>query len=80
MGYLRVEDKDGLVRDTETKAILNTNTDAYNEYVRNYMSKLKENKKIKDLENEIVSVKNDLEEIKMLLRGLSEKWIQMKLS
>ena len=39
MNYLRVEDKDGLVRDCETNAILNTDMSAYNEYVRNYQSK-----------------------------------------
>jgi len=68
MNYLRVEDKDGLVRDCETNAILNTDTNAYNEYVRNYQSKLKENKRIEDLENKIGNIKSDIDEIKNLLK------------
>ena len=68
MNYLRVEDKDGLVRDCETNAILNTDTNAYNEYVRNYQSKLKENKRIQDLENKIGDIKSDIDEIKNLLK------------
>lgn len=76
MNYLRVEDKDGLVRDCETNAILNTDTNAYNEYVRNYQSKLKENKRIEDLENKIGDIKSDIDEIKNLLKEFS-KWIQM---
>ena len=68
MKYLKVEDKDGLVRDCETNAILNTDTNAYNEYVRNYQSKLKENKRIEDLENKIGDIKSDIDEIKNLLK------------
>jgi len=68
MKYLKVEDKDGLVRDCETNAILNTDMNAYNEYVRNYQSKLKENKRIQDLENKIGDIKSDIDEIKNLLK------------
>ena len=73
MKYLKVEDKDGLVRDCETNAILNTDTNAYNEYVRNYQSKLKENKRIEDLENKIGDIKSDIDEIKNLLKEFL-KW------
>jgi len=72
MNYLRVEDKDGLVRDCETNAILNTDTNAYNEYVRNYQTKLKENKRIEDLENKIGDIKSDIDEIKNLLKEFSK--------
>jgi len=68
MKYLKVEDKDGLVRDCETNAILNTDMNAYNEYLRNYQSKLKENKRIEDLENKIGNIKSDIDEIKNLLK------------
>ena len=73
MKYLKVEDKDGLVRDCETNAILNTDMNAYNEYVRNYQSKLKENKRIQDLENKIGDIKSDIDEIKNLLKEFL-KW------
>ena len=68
MKYLKVEDKDGLVRDCETNAILNTDMNAYNEYLKNYQSKLKENKRIQDLENKIGNIKSDIDEIKNLLK------------
>jgi len=70
MSYLRVEDKDGLVRDIDTKAILNTDMNAYNDYVRNYQTKLKENKRLEDLENNMSTIKSDIDEIKTLLKEI----------
>lgn len=68
MKYLKVENKDGLVRDCSTNAILNIDIDSYNQYVQNYQNKLKESKKIQDLENKIGDIKSDLNEIKTLLK------------
>lgn len=73
MKYLRVEDKDGLVRDCETNAILNVDMESYNQYVRNYQNKLKENRRIQDLENKIGDIKSDIDEIKTLLRRFADE-------
>ena len=68
MKYLKVENNDSLVRDCETNAILNTDINAYNQYVMNYKNKLKENKRIEDLEDKIGDIKSDIDEIKNLLK------------
>ena len=39
MKYLKVENNDSLVRDCETNAILNTDINAYNQYVMTYKNK-----------------------------------------
>ena len=68
MKFYKVEGHKNLVRDNETNAILNTNMSEYNNYIN--MKKMKENeqKKVETIENELFSVKNDLNEIKDLLR------------
>lgn len=72
MKYLKVENKDGLVRDCSTNAILNVDMDSYNQYVQNYQNKLKESKKIQDLEDNVNDIKSDIDEIKILLRKFFE--------
>ena len=75
-----VEGQRDLYRDKRTNAIINTNKNDYESYIMRRESLQNQKKKIESIEDEIVNVKNDLDEIKMLLRRLSEKWIQMKLS
>lgn len=70
MNYLRVEDKDGLVRDCETNAIINIDMDSYNKYIQTYKNKLKEKERIDKLENNLNEIKSDIEEIKSLLKGI----------
>ena len=72
MKYLKVENKDGLVRDCSTNAILNIDIDSYNQYVQNYQNKLKESKKIQGLEDKVNDIKSDIDEIKILLRKFFE--------
>lgn len=72
MKYLKVENKDGLVRDCSTNAILNVDMDSYNQYVQNYQNKLKESKKIQDLEDKVNNIKSDIDEIKILLTKFFE--------
>lgn len=70
MTYSKVEGHCNLVRDEKTNAILNTNMNDYNNYMR--LKKIKENnnKKVEDLELDMNNIKNDLNEIKTLLRDL----------
>lgn len=67
---IKVENNSNLFRDSETNAIVNTN---YTEY-RNYMNSLKYKKKevnrIEKLEDNVNSLKNDIQEIKDLLKCL----------
>ena len=59
-----------MVRDEKTKAVLNTNMSDYDQYMK--LKKIRENsnKKIEDLEEDMGEIKNELQEIKSLLRNL----------
>ena len=68
MNYAKVEGHVNLVRDQQTKAILNTDMNEYNNYIALRNSKQNDNNKIKNIEGEIENVKNDLSGIKSLLK------------
>ncbi len=70
MAHLKVEGHSNLIRDEDTKAILNTNMSDYNQYMKLKSIKENDTKKIEALENNIDNIKNDLEEIKSLLGNL----------
>lgn len=71
MEYIKVKDKDHLVRDTYSHGLVNTDIDGYNKYVATYQTKYKEAQKIKNMEEEISSIKDDLNDIKNLLRSIA---------
>lgn len=71
MKYSKVEGHLNLIRDEETKAIVNTDMNEYNNYMRLKNIKEKENNRINNLENDVNAIKDDLDEIKNLLRNLS---------
>lgn len=71
MNYSKIEGHDHLLRDLKTGAIINTNINEYESYIRSKRVKENELKKINNLENEVASIKNDLSEIKDLLRGIA---------
>lgn len=71
MDYIKVKGYDHLVRDPKTNSIINTNKSEYEQYLFNKQIKKSEQQKLQDLESDVASIKNDLEEIKSLLRGLS---------
>jgi hypothetical protein len=70
MKYSKVEGYSNLIRDEETKAILNTNMSDYNAYIAQKRIKEKENEKLQNLERDFDNMKEDLNEIKSLLRSL----------
>ena len=70
MDYIKVKGHDHLIRDTKTNSIINTNVSEYNEYISRRDSKLKESQKIQNLESDVANMKEDLNEIKFLLRRL----------
>lgn len=71
MNYSKIEGHDHLLRDLKTGAIINTDINEYENYIRTKKLKESELKKITNLEYEVASIKNDLSEIKDLLRGLA---------
>ena len=70
MDYIKVKGHNHLIRDTKTNSIINTNVSEYNEYISRRDSKLKESQKIHNLESDVDNIKEDLNEIKFLLRRL----------
>ena len=70
MDYSKVDGHSNLIRDESTKAIINTNLSEYQNYINLKKSKEKDILKIKNLESDVESMKNDLNEIKDLLRSL----------
>ena len=71
MEDVRVKGHSDLVRDPVTNAIINTNKSKYEEYISRRNIKKSETQKVKNLEDELSCIKDDLNEIKSLLRGLS---------
>jgi hypothetical protein len=70
MEYIKVKDKDYLERDTFSNGIVNTDIEGYNKYVENYKRNYNSQQKIKSLETDMNSIKDDIDEIKLLLRNL----------
>lgn len=73
MEFIKVEGHDSLIRDPRTNSIVNTNMAEYQEYVSRKKIKDEEQQKIQKLENNVASIKNDLDEIKTLLMRLSNE-------
>ena len=71
MTYIKVNGHDHLIRDPKTNSIINTNMSNYKEYLSRRDSKLEENQKIQNLERDLDNIKDDLNEIKFLLRNLT---------
>lgn len=69
--FSKVEGYDGLIRDNNTNAVLNTNMIEYQNYKNLRKSKEAGEKKLQSLEDDLNQVKNDLDEIKNLLRTLA---------
>ncbi len=67
MNYIKVKDKDYLLRDTESNGIINNDDVGYQAYVDNYKRTYNESKRINTLENDMNIIRNDLDEIKNLL-------------
>lgn len=71
MNYLKVEGHSNLLRDPNTNSIINTNMNEYEEYMRRKNSKNEENQKIQNIEEDLTNIKNDIDEIKSLLRSIA---------
>ena len=68
---MKVEGHSNLVRDEETNAILNTDSSEYNNYLAIRARKKQGSERIDNMENDLKSLKDDINEIKTLLRALS---------
>lgn len=65
--YQRVEGHTGFVKDNYSGAVVNTSKSDYQKYIARRNAKNKDDEKIKKIEEEVGSLKNDLSEIKSML-------------
>jgi hypothetical protein len=73
MQYLKVQGHNGLVRDTSSGAIINTNRTEYEEYMERVRLAEEKDQLISQHTDEINNMKNELREIKDLLIRLVNK-------
>jgi len=71
MKHTNVEGHADLIRDNSTGAILNNDTSQYNQYLSQRAKRKQGTERIDNMENDLKSLKNDINEIKGLLRALS---------
>ena len=70
MDYHGVEGHSNLLRDPNTDSIVNVDTLGYEKYVAQREAKNKKNQKVQNIEQEVASMKEDINEIKHLLKEL----------
>ena len=68
--YVKVESQDNLVRDMSSNAIVNNNKSEYENFLRVSEQKYKEKKEFEKLKTDVNSMKNDLDEIKSMLKSI----------
>ena len=68
---MKVKGHESLIRDKNSNAILNTNLSEYDQYLSIRSKRKKGTDRIDNMENDLKSLKDDINEIKTLLRALS---------
>jgi len=72
--YLKVKSDVSLVRDMDSNAIVNQNKGEYDKFVELSRKKYKEKVKFDNMRSDLDSLKQDMDEIKTLLRNIMDKW------
>ena len=68
---MKVKGHPNFIRDENSSAILNTNSKEYNNYLSIRAKRKHGTDRIDNMENDLKSLKDDINEIKTLLRALS---------
>ncbi len=71
--YLKVKSDVSLVRDMDSNAIVNQNKGEYDKFVELSRKKYKEKVKFDNMRSDLDSLKQDMDEIKTLLRNIMDK-------
>jgi hypothetical protein len=66
--YIPVDGNSNLVRNSVTNAIVNINCSEYNSYIENRNLSIKKSEKIDKIESQLNLLKDEISEIKHLLR------------
>ena len=70
MSYLKVEGHGDLYRDSTTNSLVNRNTSDYNRYMSQKKTKNEEAENVDTMEQDLNNIKNEINEIKSLLKEL----------
>ena len=68
---MKIEGHPNLIKDENSNAILNTNNSEYENYIQSRAKRKKGTDRIDTMENDLKSLKDDINEIKTLLKALS---------
>ena len=71
MEYSNVKGHTDLIRDNSTRAILSNDSNQYDNYLQRRAQRQQGKDRIDNMENDLKSLKDDINEIKSLLRALS---------
>ena len=71
--YLKVKSDVSLFRDKDSNAIVNKNKGEFDKFLKLSQKKYEEKKKFDDMRSDLDSLKQDMNEIKTLLRNIMDK-------
>ena len=71
MNYTNVKGHTDLVRDNSTRAIVSNDSSQYDNYLQRRAQRQQGEDRIDNMENDLKSLKDDINEIKTLLKALS---------
>ena len=70
MDFIKVKNNEHLVKNTKSNFIINTNKSEYDEYMARCKLKKSEKNKVDNLERDISTLRDEITEIKDMLRSL----------
>ena len=71
--YVKVKSDVSLVRDVDSNAIISRNQSEFNKFIKLSEKKYAEKKKFDNMRSDLDSLKEDMKEIKTLLRNIMDK-------
>ena len=71
--YLKVKSDVSLFRDKDSNAIVNKNKGEFDKFLKLSQKKYEEKKKFDDMRSDLDSLKQDMNEIKTLLKNIMDK-------
>tara|TARA_A100001011_G_scaffold91916_2_gene96547 strand:+ start:5346 stop:5570 length:225 start_codon:yes stop_codon:yes gene_type:complete len=71
--YIKVKSDVSLVRDMDSNAIISQNKSEFDKFVKLSQKKYEEKRKFDNMRSDLDSLKQDMDEIKTLLRNIMDK-------
>jgi len=73
MTVLKIKDRDHLVKDIETGAVINTDTQAYEKRIKLRFETQRQRDQLRDAVREINTIKSEMHEMKSMMKQLLER-------